>query len=299
MKSVKEAAHIDAPLGTADAVETAGRTPTDDQPSEAAARAALERVLASDDFTASARNRSFLSYVVEEALAGRGNEIKAYTVATSVFGRRSDFDPQLDTIVRIEAGRLRRALERYYLTAGREDPVRLTIPTGGYVPAFETPGAGTPRRANGGQASAATVLMHDFERLGGDESSGLLARMLTTALVARLTGERLVEVVFPAVLGRGSDLRGQGAATAPNARFLLAGGAAIIDGIATVDAMLAEAATGRIVWAVCLEHPIRDGDFAKARRDLADALAASFATRAEDLRRDPRAGADAAHGESQ
>ena len=82
-------------------------------------RLALERVLASADFDASERNRRFLRHVIEETLAGRAERIKAYNIATTVFGRDDRFDPQLDSIVRIEAGRLRRSLERYYLTSGR------------------------------------------------------------------------------------------------------------------------------------------------------------------------------------
>ena len=84
-----------------------------------AVRAELSRMLASPHFDASERNRGFLKHVVEEVLAGRADRIKAYTIATEVFGRDPKFDPQLDSIVRIEAGRLRRAIERYHLTDGR------------------------------------------------------------------------------------------------------------------------------------------------------------------------------------
>ena len=80
---------------------------------------ALEEILASASFEASERNKRFLKFVVTEALAGRADHIKAYTIATVVFGRDSSFDPQTDPIIRIEASRLRRALEHYYLTAAR------------------------------------------------------------------------------------------------------------------------------------------------------------------------------------
>jgi TolB-like protein/Tfp pilus assembly protein PilF len=92
--------------------------------------------LKSSDFEATARERRFLSHVVEESLAGRSDRIKAYSIAVEVFGRDASFDPQTDPIVRIEAGHLRRSLERYYLTAGQADPVLITIPKGGYVPTF-------------------------------------------------------------------------------------------------------------------------------------------------------------------
>ena len=99
-------------------------------------RTQLFRILNSADFDATSREHRFLSHVVEETLAGRGDRIKAYSIAVEVFGRDVSFDPQTDPIVRIEAGHLRRALERYYLTAGQADPILITIPKGGYVPTF-------------------------------------------------------------------------------------------------------------------------------------------------------------------
>jgi TolB-like protein len=72
---------------------------------------------------------------VEETLAGRAARIKGYSVAVEVFKRPNDFT-QDDPVVRIEAGRLRQVLERYYLTAGQHDPIRIDIPKGGYVPTF-------------------------------------------------------------------------------------------------------------------------------------------------------------------
>ncbi|MBY3754646.1 hypothetical protein GBZ26_16115 [Azospirillum formosense] len=93
--------------------------------------------MASNHFDASDRNRRFLRYVVEECLEGRAQQIKAYCIAVSVFNREPSFDPQSDPIVRLEAGRLRRSLEHYYLTAGRDDPIRIVVPKGGYAPRFE------------------------------------------------------------------------------------------------------------------------------------------------------------------
>jgi len=60
---------------------------------------------------------------VNETLAGRASQLKGYTIATAVYERNEGFDPQVDPIVRVEAGRLRRALEHYYLTDGINDPV--------------------------------------------------------------------------------------------------------------------------------------------------------------------------------
>lgn len=101
-----------------------------------AIREALERILTSADFSASERNRRFLRYVVEETLSGRADRIKGYSIAVAVFDRDESFDPQVDPIVRIEAGRLRRSLNHYYLTDGQNDAIRITIPKGTYVPTF-------------------------------------------------------------------------------------------------------------------------------------------------------------------
>ncbi len=94
---------------------------------------ALRRVLVSEEFKTSPQLAAFLSFSVSRTLDGRGALLKAYTVATEVLGRHADFDPQTDPIVRVEATRLRRALEHYYLGEGRDDPVRITMPRGGYA----------------------------------------------------------------------------------------------------------------------------------------------------------------------
>lgn len=97
-------------------------------------REALARLVADPAFRASERNRRFLGFVVEETLAGRSARIKSYTIAVDVFGRGERFDPATDPIVRIEATRLRAALAAYYLGPGRGEPIRISIPKGGYVP---------------------------------------------------------------------------------------------------------------------------------------------------------------------
>ncbi|WP_163273133.1 hypothetical protein [Chelativorans alearense] len=97
---------------------------------------ALNRLLASEHFRASDRNKRFLKFVVDETVAGRAERIKAFTVAVDVFGRDSSFDASVDPIVRIAAGHLRRSLHDYYAAQGANDPVRITLPLGTYVPTF-------------------------------------------------------------------------------------------------------------------------------------------------------------------
>src|ERR687898_3021916 len=97
---------------------------------------ALQRVLKSPEIVNSDRKKRFLKFIVQEALGGHADRIKAYTIAIDVFDRAPSFDPVSDPVVRIEAGRLRRCLEHYYLTEGHEDPLLIIIPKGSYVPQF-------------------------------------------------------------------------------------------------------------------------------------------------------------------
>jgi hypothetical protein len=97
----------------------------------------LERMLANPDFHATSQQIAILKFVVNQFLSGNGSQIKGYTVATQALGR-PDYDQHTDSIVSIQAGKLRLALERYYETAGKNDPIRIDIPKGAYVPVFET-----------------------------------------------------------------------------------------------------------------------------------------------------------------
>jgi len=99
-------------------------------------RAQLHRILASPELHNSPRLQAFLQFVVEESLAGRAKRIKAFSIGHAVFSSNEDFDPQTNSIVRVEAGRLRRRLADYYQTQGRGDAVIIEIPKGAYEPKF-------------------------------------------------------------------------------------------------------------------------------------------------------------------
>jgi hypothetical protein len=105
-------------------------------PTDNDVRAALERVIASAALRDSKQLTAFLRFVVEATLRGESPRIKGYTVAIEALGKAENFDPQTDPIVRITAGRLRRALERYYGEDGATDSVIIDIPRGHYVPTF-------------------------------------------------------------------------------------------------------------------------------------------------------------------
>lgn len=107
------------------------------QPDPALVETALEAVLSSEEFSGATRLQSFLRYVVEEGLAGRGRGIRAKTIAEDVYGRSLSRGPDPLAVVRVDAGRLRRRLTEYYANSGRDAPLRIHIDTGGYAPRFE------------------------------------------------------------------------------------------------------------------------------------------------------------------
>lgn len=111
-------------------------------PEPAAIERQLEAIVASAEFVSAPKIRALLRYLVEATLAGDQDRLKGYAIGVDVFERGEDFDPGADPIVRVQAGRLRKLLEAYYHTAGRNDPIRLEIPKGAYTVEF-TDGAVT------------------------------------------------------------------------------------------------------------------------------------------------------------
>src|SRR6266853_3884826 len=94
----------------------------------------LERALESSPFATADRLRRFLRYIVEKSLSGQPEALREYSIGLEVYGRKPDFDPRVDAIVRVEASRLRSKLREYYDAAGRRDPIRIELPKGTYVP---------------------------------------------------------------------------------------------------------------------------------------------------------------------
>lgn len=105
-------------------------------PAADAIRAQLERVSASSAFANSHRLNRFLRFVVERTLAGESERLKEYLIGVEVFDRDQQYDPRVDSIVRVEAGRLRTKLDEYYRDAGQRDPVVISLQRGTYAPAF-------------------------------------------------------------------------------------------------------------------------------------------------------------------
>ena len=121
----------------------------DPKPSSDAIEIALEKVMASVSFRGRPQLRRLLTHLVQYSLAENGDPLKEYTLGVEVFDRGIRFDPQCDSIVRVEAFNLRKALRASYRSEGATDLVTIGVPKGGYRATFrlneEPPATGSQR----------------------------------------------------------------------------------------------------------------------------------------------------------
>ena len=232
-----------------------------------AVEAQLARVLASESFQASRRLTDFLKFVVEETLDGRSDRLKEYAIAVNAMERPADFDPQIDPAVRIQAGRLRTALERYFHEEGARDPIRITIPKGGYVPDFRLNEAIESEAENGlskapgtgasvGQEQVSsptlgpTVAVVTFFNLSQVDGEDELALGFSESLVAQLFdfgGIHIIGPIVPAADGTQSlDLSRLGRRY--GAQFVLHGSTRRHGDTIRVTAILVDPVTRETIW---------------------------------------------------
>ena len=210
----------------------------------------VRRILDSPDFSATPQQRVFLEFVVKQTLSGNAHNIKGYTIATQVLGRDENFDQAIDPIVSIQANKLRRALERYYLLSGKEDTIYLEIPWGTYVPVFKTitPVKTKPALHNGKdqetcfQESLPAVLIKPFTNLTNDMEKHYLGAGFATELATEINRFRSV-----CVLQYGSDGKGRRSSDTA-ARFVIEGNIREDKNVIKVVVNLIDAKTSKQIW---------------------------------------------------
>jgi adenylate cyclase len=248
------------------------------KPTPEAIRAQLERILQSGEFRGSDKQRKFLSFVVEETLAGRASQLKGYTIALAVYGRSEGFDPQVDPIVRVEAGRLRRALEHYYLTAGKNDPVRLEIPKGAYIPIFqmvEMPPSAVQASTSEGEDLALptgpSIAVMPLINLTSDGEQDYFPDGLTEELTTELA--RYQEFL---VIASQSTMQFKGQKTDPKevgralgVRFLLAGSVRKESKTVKVTIRLLDTSTAGQIWGQSYKRDLTPTDLIALQEEIA------------------------------
>jgi adenylate cyclase len=241
---------------------------------EHAVREHLERLLHSSQFDASARSRDFLRFIVNAALGGHSGNLNQAVIAVAVFGRSGDFDAVLDPIVRVQAGRLRRSLERYYMLSGNADSIRISLPKGGYAPVFVTVAPD-----DGGRDAAVklvapaddapdwpTVVIHPFAISSTDEEE--TASRMQDALTMELCRYADVRVVRQCDMDR-LDLRQQA-----SVRFEFQGRVRRAADDCLVGARLVDRTTGEQVWGDEFHTSPKPGRWSSNTDDVGRVIAA-------------------------
>jgi serine/threonine-protein kinase len=157
--------------------------------SRAAVAGQLDKILSSATFIRSKRLGRFLRFTVEQCLDGRQNSLKEYLVGVEVFNKLESFDPRIDSIVRVEARRLRSKLERYYQTEGKDDQVIIQFRKGSYVPLLLTRDQLKMMGVDeyGARSGVKSVAVSKLSNLGVDPAHSHFCSGLTDDLVSTLT----------------------------------------------------------------------------------------------------------------
>ena len=228
---------------------------TESQVAEETIRRELSRVLVSRSFRQVDRLQRFLSFIVEETLAGRGDKLKEYPVGVDVFGKDSSFDPRMDPIVRVQARRLRIRLASYYQEEGQNDEVVIELPKGGYAPVFRRTESTAPPKKPLGAAlvSRNTVMVLPFADHSGSSDLDYLCKGLTQEIIYALSKVESVVVV-----SRDQTYDSRGAETTPSAAIIVSGSVRKSRDILRITTHLTDAVRGCYLWSDSIDRKIDD-----------------------------------------
>ena len=274
----------------------------------------LARIEASAGFARSERLMRFLRYIVMESQAGRGERLKEYTIAIEVFGRPASYDPQVDSLVRVQASQLRTRLRQYYESEGNGEALRIEIPKGGYEPVISRVGpapepepapAPARRRLGGWVAGAAVcvvlmaglwIFLHGHPRSARADASLSLAVLPFTDMSPARDQAYLCEGIAEELIGALGRVHGL-RVVARTSAFQYKGGpgdvrrigqelnvGSVLEGSVRRDganlrvtAELIDAAGGYNVWSAAYDRKL-DDTFA-VERQIAQAIAAKLQPR--------------------
>lgn len=271
---------------------TGNSAPMGDHASPEAVRAQLGQIVGSPEFSQSERLQSFLTYVVTETLEGRSDRLKGYTLGIEVFGREEDFDPAIDCIVRVEAGRLRSRLKSYYVEQGRDDPILIELPKGGYTPRWSVREEAAP--APSASSAIAVDDDHDpvldlprgpsivvlpFANLSNDPEQELFVDAVVEEITTQLARFKELFVIARTTAfqykDQAHDVRQIGREL--GVRYLLEGSIRTSGSLLRVTAQLIETLSGSHLWAETYDRDLSVHNVFDIQDDIAQRVAASLA----------------------
>ncbi len=257
-----------------------GQALTAAAPTATEVQTALQKILVSKQFSGSQRLCKFLTLVVDLTLAGDTGSVKEYTLAREVFDRGSDYDPRVDSIVRVEAQRLRQKLKQYYESAGRGDDVRIHFQPGSYVPLFLRHTVAETAAVSAGLDQKPldhnTIAVLPFINLSADPEQQLFCNGITEEVIHKLTAIPELRVLG---MSTAAALQRNPAGPAVASRALGVG--TLIEGsvrqagnILRISATAIDSASGQTLWARSFDRQTED--IFAVQEEIAHELAAAL-----------------------
>ncbi len=244
----------------------------------------LEKILESEEFKNKRRLQRFLSYVVEETLVGNAPLIKGYTIGLEVFDKDQSFDPQTDAIVRVEAGRLRRLLEHYYLDEGKDDPILIDLPKGKYTPTFEenkfdrlnvtdpvlTAAAAPP--------TGPAIAVLPFEFLGTEQNLEIFADGITEEIINQLSLSPSLYVISRKITSLYSDkaVDTRDLSKELETHYVLEGSIRQAGENVRVSAQLLSGTNGAIIWSEKFDRILTPENIIAVQDEIASQVSATI-----------------------
>jgi serine/threonine-protein kinase len=244
-------------------------------PSDLQIRAALEKILGSAGFRNSERMRRFLRTTVERTLDGVTDQLKEFSLGHDVFDRGQDYDPRTDSIVRVEARRLRKKLRAYYEGEGLLDKIVIQFHPGKYIPSFSPASAGTPVEAEK-LLDPKTVAVLPFSNLSSDPEQSYFCDGISEDIIDALSTVRDLNV-----LGRGTTFMLRDPAKDPREIGAILSAGTIVEGsvrkaagMLRVSARLIDTQTGHVRWSTTVDRP--ETDVFAIKDEIATAITANL-----------------------
>ena len=220
---------------------------------DASVRSQLDKIVNSKAFRQGDRLQKFLTFVVEEALAGRGDQLKEYPIGIDVFGKDDGFDPRMDPIVRVQARRLRMRLQTYYRLEGQLDSLVIEMPKGGYSPTFRTIDQSPVKRILApALISRNTVAVRHFEDCSSAGSEKSLTHGLSSEIIYRLSKiEGLVLIDGTSAVSENLQ----------QAAIIISGTVRKSQNVLRINMQMTDALRGSVLWSEFIDRPA-DNDLA-------------------------------------
>ncbi len=241
-------------------------------------------ILATKEFRRSPKISSLLEFLINETLEGRSHYLKAYTIATGLFGKDVSFDPQTDPLVRVNAVRLRRMIQHYYHEQSTLNPVRIELNKGSYIPTFyytKDAQSQLSKKAlslednNPIECTYPSLAVLHFKSLGPDPAHGYIADGFTQEVLTEILKVKSITVISRSTMNLNEDrhINTKRLTDVTDVRYILSGSLHVTDQCMRLYVQLDDTNTNSIIWSKRCEIDFEVDEFISTQREIADRVA--------------------------